>query len=398
MLQGFLFFVVRQAHHDFLSLKSIIIMQGIYLHIPFCRKACTYCDFHFSTQLKTKGLLVDAICKEIELRKDFLEGKHIDTIYFGGGTPSVLDKKELEKIFSTLSKYFSWKKNIEITLESNPDDLSKEKLVELKGIGINRLSIGLQSFDEEELKWMNRAHNAKQSEECVKLAQDLGFNNISIDLIYGSKFQTIENWKKTLEKAITLNVQHISSYNLTVEEKTALGIAVSKGNEPFVDEEKSSEQFLMMMDHLEKNGFEHYEISNFAKENFQAVHNTNYWKGANYLGLGPSAHSFNGESRQWNISNNALYVKAINEGTEFFEIEKLSDQNRYNEYVLTRLRTKWGCDLDYIKMEFGNEFAKHFLEASKNYLPYSIQKNENIYSLTTKGKLLADKIAMELFI
>lgn len=372
-------------------------MQGIYLHIPFCRKACLYCDFHFSTQLKTKGILVDAICKEIELQKNFLEGKKIDTIYFGGGTPSVLEKNELEKIFNALSNYFNWDKNAEITLECNPDDLDKEKLKALKELGINRLSIGLQSFDDKELKWMNRLHTAAESEACVKLAQEIGFNNISIDLIYGSKFQTIENWKKTLEKAISLNVQHISSYNLTVEERTELGNAVLKGKENPVDEEKSSEQFLVMMNTLQANGFEHYEISNFAKKGFEAIHNTNYWKGAKYLGLGPSAHSFNGVSRQWNISNNALYVKAINEGTEFYETETLSKLNRYNEYILTRLRTKWGCDLNYIKTQFGEDFAEHFSETSKNYLPRSIQKNGTIYSLTTEGKLLADKIAMELF-
>lgn len=341
---------------------------------------------------------MDAICNEIELRKNFLNGNQLNTIYFGGGTPSVLDKKELDKIFNLLFKHFSWDKTTEITLESNPDDLSKEKLLELKDLGVNRLSIGLQSFDEEELKWMNRAHNANQSEECVKLAQDIGFNNISIDLIYGSRFQTLKSWETTLQKATDLNVQHISSYNLTVEERTALGVSVKKGKEPVVDEEKSSEQIIMMMDHLNKNGFDHYEISNFAKKDFEAVHNTNYWKGAKYLGVGPSAHSFNGVSRQWNVSNNAQYVKAIHEGIEFYETELLSTENRYNEYVLTRLRTKWGCDLNYIQTEFGVDVVTHFIETSKNYIPDAIQNIGSVYTLTLKGKLLADKIAMELFI
>ncbi len=372
-------------------------MQGIYLHIPFCRKACVYCDFHFSTQLKTKGVLVDAICKEIELQKDFLKEKHIDSIYFGGGTPSVLDKTELVRIFKALAKDFTWNKNAEITLECNPDDLTKEKLLELKELGVNRLSIGLQSFDDAELKWMNRAHTAAESETCVKLAQETGFNNISIDLIYGSKFQTVESWKKSLEKALSLGVQHISSYNLTVEEKTELGHAVSKGKEIAVDDEKSSQQFIMLMETLQKNGFEHYEISNFAKKGFEAVHNTNYWKGAKYLGIGPSAHSFNGVSRQWNISNNAIYVNAINSGTEFFETETLSKLNRYNEYVLTRLRTKWGCDLNYIRSEFGNKFAEHFTETSEAFMPTDLQRTDSNYSLTKMGKLMADKIAMELF-
>lgn len=372
-------------------------MHGIYLHIPFCRKACLYCDFHFSTQLKTKGILVDAICKEIELRKDFFVNKDLNSIYFGGGTPSVLDKSELEKIFSTLSKNFNWKPDAEITFECNPDDLSKEKLLELKTFGVNRLSIGLQSFDDAELKWMNRLHSAAQSEASVKLAQDLGFENITIDLIYGSRFQTLKSWEHTLQKAVALDVKHISSYNLTVEEETELGYKVNKGTEEKIDEEKSAAQFNMMTDILSQNGFDHYEISNFGKEGFYAVHNSNYWKGAKYLGIGPSAHSYNENIRQWNLANNAVYVKNINEGKEFFETENLTAQNRYNEYVMTGLRTKWGCDLDFIKQEFGEEFARHFSEKSQNYIPDTIQKQNSIYTLTKKGKLLADKIAMELF-
>ncbi|HWY11045.1 MAG TPA: radical SAM family heme chaperone HemW [Bacteroidia bacterium] len=372
-------------------------MQGIYLHIPFCRKACTYCDFHFSTLLKTKTDLVDALCKEIELQKDFLKEKKINSIYFGGGTPSVLDKNELEKIFAALHKNFTWDKDAEITFECNPDDLTKEKLLELKEFGVNRLSIGLQSFDDAELKWMNRLHTAQQSIDVVKLAQDLDFKNISIDLIYGSKFQTIDSWKKTLEKALSLGVQHISSYNLTIESKTALGNAVKEGKEKIVDEEKSAEQFIVLMDVLHNNGFEHYEISNFALKGFEAVHNTNYWKGAQYLGIGPSAHSFNGVSRQWNISNNPIYIDALKHNTGFFETETLSKLNRYNEYILTRLRTKWGCDLNYIKSEFGNSFAEHFEETSAQFLLKDLQQSDSNYSLTKMGKLMADKIAMELF-
>jgi oxygen-independent coproporphyrinogen III oxidase len=373
-------------------------MQGIYLHIPFCRRACLYCDFHFSTQLKTKGVLVDAICKEIALQKDFLENKDLNSIYFGGGTPSVLERSELEKIFSALSKDFTWNSASEITFECNPDDLSKEKLTELKQFGINRLSIGLQSFNDSELKWMNRLHTAAQSETSVKLAQDLGFENITIDLIYGSKFQDLKNWEHTLEKAVELGVKHISSYNLTVEEETELGHKVHKGLEEKVDDEKSAEQFIMMMEYLEQNGFDHYEISNFARPGFEAVHNTNYWKGAKYLGIGPSAHSYNGSIRQWNLANNATYVNAINNEKEFFETETLTLKNRYNEYIMTGLRTKWGCDLDHIKKEFGDDLAQHFLEQSKDHIPDSIQKNNSIYTLTKKGKLLADKVAGELFV
>lgn len=373
-------------------------MAGIYLHIPFCKQACTYCDFHFSTLLKNKPDFVNALCKEIELRKNYIATTNLESIYFGGGTPSLLSKEELELIFKTLKKFFKWKADAEITLECNPDDLSREKLKELKQAGINRLSIGLQSFNDEELKWMNRAHTAEESEACVKLAQQEGFNNITIDLIYGSKFQTMESWKQTLQKAVDLNVQHISSYNLTVEKKTKLGMDVLKGKEQEVDDEKSAEQFLIMIDVLEKNGYEHYEISNFAKQGFIAVHNSNYWKGKKYLGLGPSAHSFNGETRQWNVANNNTYIKAINDNSTYFEIENLSPENRYNEYVLTGLRTKWGCDLNYIQENLGESFSKHFVNEIEKQNKSLFEKENSIYRLTKKGRLLADKIAMELFV
>lgn len=342
--------------------------------------------------------MVNAICKEIELRKDYLGTKEIESIYFGGGTPSLLNKEELEQIFETLQKHFIRNKNTEITLECNPDDLSKEKLSELKQTGINRLSIGLQSFNDEELKWMNRAHTAAESETCVKLAQEAGFNNITIDLIYGSKFQSLKSWEKTLHKAIALNVQHISSYNLTIEHKTRLGSDLKKGKEKEVDDEKSAKQFLMMIDVLEKNGFEQYEISNFAKPGYIAAHNSNYWRGKAYLGIGPSAHSYNGITRQWNVANNSTYIKAINEGSNYFEIENLSPQNQYNEYVLTGLRTKWGCDVNYIENKLGKPFALHFLNEINKQPKDAIVVQNNIYMLTKKGRLLADKIAMELFV
>ena len=373
-------------------------MQGIYLHIPFCKQACTYCDFHFSTLLKNKKEITDAICKEIELRKNYLDSKILNSIYFGGGTPSLLDKNELEQIFETLTKNYTWDKNAEITFECNPDDLTEEKLNDLKMFGVNRLSVGLQSFNDEELKWMNRAHDAGQSESCIKLAQDKGFENISIDLIYGSKFQTLQSWEQTLLKAIGLNVKHISSYNLTVEQKTALGIAVAKGLEPVVDDEKSSQQFLLMSEILEKNDFVHYEISNFAKQDFFAVHNSNYWKGCKYIGIGPSAHSFNGKERQWNIANNSSYANAVKYNLPHFEIEHLSLENKYNEYILTGLRTIWGCDLNFIKEKFGEKFSEHFLFKLKLQNSEFYTQNQNNFRLTKKGKLFADKIAMELFV
>lgn len=372
-------------------------MAGIYIHIPFCKQACAYCDFHFSTLLKNKPALIDAICKEIVLRKDYLQSAEINSIYFGGGTPSLLDKQELEQIFSVLAHYFSWDNSTEITLECNPDDLDKEKLLQLKSIGINRLSIGLQSFIEEELKWMNRAHNVSQSDACVKMAQDAGFENITVDLIYGSKFLSIENWHKTIQKVIDLNVPHISPYNLTIEKSTRLGRHLSKNIESSIDEEKCAEQFLLLMDLLENNGFEHYEISNFAKEGKIAIHNSNYWKGKKYLGIGPSAHSFNGITRQWNIANNNLYEKAINNGTIYFETENLTLKNQYNEYVLTRLRTKWGCNENDIEEQFGSEYILHFTKAISAYIPGFVTKTNSIYTLTRNGKLIADKIALDCF-
>lgn len=373
-------------------------MAGVYIHIPFCKQACSYCDFHFSTLVKNKTEVIKSICKEIELRKDYLGTKELETIYFGGGTPSILSKNELTEIFTSLQKYFTRSKDAEITLECNPDDLTESKLSEIKESGINRLSIGLQSFDKDELRWMNRAHTAEQSIASVMMAQKAGFTNITIDLIYGSKFLSDEKWEETLKTAIDLNVQHISAYNLTIEEKTKLGRLEIKGKEARVDEEKSSRQFLRMIELLGENGFEHYEISNFAKPGFIAVHNSNYWKGEKYVGIGPSAHSYDGANRQWNIPNNNLYIKAISEEKSFFEIEQLTTENRFNEYVLTGLRTKWGCDLNYLEKNFENKFSAHFKNEIKKFIPEFITENNQKFTLTQKGKLMADKIAMELFV
>lgn len=282
-------------------------------------------------------------------RIDYLPNKTIETIYFGGGTPSLLSEKETFQILEKIYKQYIVSSDVEITLECNPDDLSDEKLKELKRLEINRLSIGLQSFNEEELTWMNRAHNADQSESSVKRAQDRGFENITVDLIYGSKYSNLSNWKKTLDKVIDLQVPHISSYNLTIEEKTKLGHDFKVKKEVAIDDEKSSELFLEMIDRLEKHNFIHYEISNFAKEGFFSKHNSNYWKGEHYLGLGPSAHSFDGKSRQWNIANNNLYIKYLQEKSEiYFEKEILTEAERYNEYILTSLRTIWGIDINYL--------------------------------------------------
>ena len=375
-------------------------MSGIYIHIPFCKQACNYCDFHFSTSLKLKSNLIESILVEIDLRHPYLENKNIETIYFGGGTPSLLSEKELFLILEKIYKNYNVSSNAEISLEANPDDLSVEKLKELKRLEINRLSIGLQSFNNEELIWMNRAHTANESEASVKRAQDKGFENISIDLIYGSKFSNLTNWKKTLDKAIALDVKHISSYNLTIEDKTKLGHDFKVKKEIAIDDEKSSELFLEMIDRLEKNNFIQYEISNFGKENYFSNHNSNYWKGIEYIGFGPSAHSFDGVSRQWNISNNSLYIKNVTDKNEtYFEKEILSESDQFNEYILTSLRTIWGIDVLVLNTKFNSEILNSFNEKIKTYISSDmIIFNNNKYVLTSNGKLFADKIASELFV
>lgn len=372
-------------------------MAGIYIHIPYCKQACSYCDFHFSTNLNTKNELVKAIVLEMEIRYNYLTNKKLDSIYFGGGTPSLLNKTEFTAIFEALGRDFIYDNASEITIETNPDDISKENLIMWKDLGINRLSIGLQSFNDNELKWMNRAHNASQSVNSVLLAQDAGFNNITIDLIYGSKFQDLKTWESTLLRTVSLNTQHISSYNLTIENKTVLGIQNAKGKEPAINDELSSKQFLMMADILKQNNFIHYEISNFGRPGFFAKHNSNYWLQKQYLGVGPSAHSFNGTSRQWNVKNNNLYIKALKQNTSYFEKEELSVKDRFNEYVLTRLRTIWGCDVNEINLLFGEKIKDHFLKIV-NEKKNDLEENNGVYTLTTTARLYADGIAADFFI
>lgn len=375
-------------------------MSGIYVHIPFCKQACNYCDFHFSTSLNNKDALVNALVKEIDLRLTYLPDKLIHTLYFGGGTPSILSELEMGSLIDKLQQIYSLQPNFEFTIECNPDDITNDKLHFYKTIGVNRLSIGLQSFDDDELTWMNRAHTAKESEASVKRAQDKGFENITIDLIYGSKFSNLTNWKKTLDKAIALDVKHISSYNLTIEEKTKLGHDYKIKKETAIDDEKSSDLFLEMIDRLSKHDFIHYEISNFAKEGFISKHNSNYWKGISYLGLGPSAHSFDGKSRQWNVSNNAQYINKINTNDNtYFEKEILSTKDLFNEYLLTSLRTMWGIDVVVLNDKFDTTLVQPLIERLLSYIQKGhMQKKENNYILTETGKLMADKIASELFI
>jgi oxygen-independent coproporphyrinogen-3 oxidase len=372
-------------------------LSGVYIHIPFCHQACIYCDFHFSTLLNQKPQILKAIQAEIKLRHSYIDTPNIDSIYVGGGTPSLLSIAEIVELLNNLYRFFNVTQNVEVTIEANSEDISKDTLKGWKNAGINRLSIGLQSFIDEELKWMNRTHNAEQAIASVKLAQDMGFDNITIDLIYGSKFQTPETWYTTLQKAIGLNTQHISSYNLTIEKKTVLDTLFQKGKEPAVSDELSETMFLMMIKELEKAGFIHYEISNFGKPGYFAKHNSNYWLQQPYLGLGPSAHSFNGTSRQWNVRNNSAYVKAIQSGLPFFEKEELSVKNRFNEYVLTRLRTIWGCNTDEMKTLFGSDLTTKFIQGMSEKREFVTLK-ETTYVLNEKGKLQADGIASDLFV
>lgn len=371
-------------------------MAGIYIHIPYCHKACNYCNFHFSTNLNTVDKMVDAICKEIELKRDFLGKPLIETIYFGGGTPSVLSVNQLNQIVEKLHAVFTISKTAEQTLEANPEDLTEEKIHFWKKIGINRFSVGIQSFQEDSLKWMNRNHTSNDSIKGVKRIQDSGIDNISIDLIYGLPHLSEDLWRGEIQTAINMNVSHISSYCLTVEDKTALGNQVKKGMTLPVSEELSETHFLILMEEMERAGYEHYEISNFCKPSFESKHNTSYWKGIPYIGIGPGAHSYNRTTRQYNVSNNTEYIKQITAGKIPFTEEVLTKEDHYNEYILTRLRTRWGIHLNEI-----NELAPpHLVEIQNLLLNYTengfINEAEGIYTLTQKGKLLADEITLHL--
>ncbi|MEI3799784.1 MULTISPECIES: radical SAM family heme chaperone HemW [unclassified Chitinophaga] len=374
-------------------------MAGIYLHIPFCKQACYYCNFHFSTSLLQQEAMVNSIVQEIALQKDYLAQEPVHTIYFGGGTPSLLKEQELTALLSHLRATFAVAADAEITLEANPDDLTAEKLVQLKAAGINRLSIGVQSFHEEDLTWMNRAHNSRQALDCIKQAQDLGFQNITIDLIYGGPTLTNEGWEQNVKQAIALGVPHLSCYALTVEPGTALDHFIKKKKMAATDPDKAAQHFEMLMEWLGAAGYEHYEISNFALPGWHSRHNSSYWQGKPYLGLGPSAHSFNGTSRQWNIANNAQYIKSIAAGTVPFEIESLTTAMQFNEYIMTSLRTSAGCNLEWVAEKFGTDHTIHLLAHSEPYIKMGrIERVGEALRLTKAGRLFADGIAGELFI
>lgn len=371
-------------------------MAGIYLHIPFCKQACHYCDFHFSTQLGKKEEMVRALVRELELRKDEIP-EEVETIYFGGGTPSLLDKGEIDLLLSSIYKNYRVVDDPEITLEANPDDLSPETLAQWSKGPINRLSIGIQSFFDRDLQWMNRAHTAAEAERSLEGAK-AHFDNITIDLIYGIPGMDHDRWGANIERALSYGLPHISSYALTVERGTALHSFIERGKVSDVDQGHAREQFEMLSEAMEQAGYIHYEISNFGKEGYFSRNNTAYWSGKKYLGIGPSAHSFDGEHRSWNIGNNPKYIKGIQAGVLPREVETLSLRDRYNEYVMTGLRTLWGVSLDRVGSEFGPSYLEYLHGQSAKYLEQGLLEQEgNALRITKKGKFLADGIASDLF-
>lgn len=371
-------------------------MSGIYIHIPFCKQKCYYCDFHFSVSLSRKGEMLKAIQTELQLRKREII-QPIETLYFGGGTPSILTTDEIQLLLDTVYQNYNVINNPEITLEANPDDLSSEKIKELSATGINRLSIGIQSFFDEDLQYMNRAHTAMEAKDCL-LAAKGSFDNITIDLIYGIPYMTDDRWKENLKIAFDLETPHISAYALTVEKKTALASFIKKGKYPPLDEKQALQHFKILTAETAKHNYIAYEISNFGKENYFSKHNTSYWQGKHYLGIGPSAHSFNGNIRSWNIANNSKYIKAIQQNKLPSEMEKLSKKDQFNEMIMTGLRTIWGVSLDQIEQDFGFSCKKDLIHKSNKYLHNNTLKmNNNTLFITEKGKFLADGIAADLF-
>jgi oxygen-independent coproporphyrinogen-3 oxidase len=374
-------------------------MAGIYIHIPFCKQKCHYCNFFSTASTKWRDEFVSALLKEIEIRKEYLEEEKVNTIYFGGGTPSLLSIDHLALIFEHLALHFNIDHSAEITLEANPDDISVEKAREWKSAGVNRLSIGIQSFFDDDLHYLNRVHNAGQALQAITDVRNAGFENLTIDLIYGIPGLTEEKWAQNLETFFSLNIPHLSAYSLTVEQKTPLAKLIEKGKYAPVDENLSVAHFKMLLEQAKAHDFIHYEISNFAKEGFYSKHNSIYWLGGHYLGLGPSAHSFNGSSRQWNVSSISQYIKLDDFQTTVEEKEVLTLDQRFNEYVMTSIRTVWGCDSVHIRNVFGEKLESYFIMNIKSYLDKGhVYQEGSRYFLTDEGKLFADGIAAGLFI
>ncbi|MBI9036533.1 MAG: radical SAM family heme chaperone HemW [Bacteroidales bacterium] len=374
-------------------------MNGIYIHIPFCRQKCNYCNFFSIASLRYNSDFIKALLIEIKLQKEYFSHEKIKTIYFGGGTPSMLSIGEINSILNAINDSFSIEKNTEITIEANPDDLSVEKIIELKNSSINRISVGIQSFNDDDLHYLNRKHNSEQAKNSIPLLKDFGFENISIDLIYGIPTLTEKNWDKNLDIFFSMEIPHLSAYSLTVEKKTILDNLIRKGKAENISESQSIQHFKHLINRMEEKNYIHYEISNFSKPDCYSKHNSIYWTGGKYLGLGPSAHSFNGNSRQWNVANLSKYIQSLKNENVPAEIEILNKNRKYNEYIMTSLRTIWGCKEDIIKEKFGENYLNNFLKTSEKHLQNRtlIFQNEK-YILTKSGKLFADGIASDFFI
>ena len=376
-------------------------MSGIYIHIPFCKQACYYCDFHFSTSLSKKDEMLMALQRELQLRAMEMEGETIETIYFGGGTPSLLATDEIQWLLDEVYTLYKIIPDPEVTLEANPDDLTSEKIKQLSHTPVNRLSIGIQSFFEDDLKAMNRAHSANEAKTCLEISKPY-FNNITIDLIYGIPNMSLNKWEANLETAFGFEVPHISSYALTVEPKTALENFIRRGKYPPVNETLALQHFERLIEATKAQGYVQYEVSNFGKCGFESKHNTSYWQGKHYLGIGPSAHSFNGQQRSWNIANNVKYIKSLQKGIVPQEIETLTVKNRYNEYIMTGLRTIWGLSLNHVANEFGDDYKEMLVKVSQKFMTEGLleltsKRDDRIITVTNKGKFLTDGIAAELF-
>ena len=372
-------------------------MAGIYIHIPFCKRRCIYCDFFSTTQSEKKSTYVHALCRELDMRKDYLEGEDIETIYLGGGTPSQLTQKELEEIFSSLYNIYKVKEDAEITLEANPDDLTPEYIHMLRTLPINRISMGIQTFQEETLKLLHRRHTAQQAIEAVQHCREAGFQNISIDLMYGLPGETLETWKEDLQQAIALHPEHISAYHLIYEEGTALWELREQKQVEEADEDLSVTLFKTLIEELTHAGYEHYEISNFCLPGLHSRHNSSYWTGKKYLGCGPSAHSFNGTSRQWNVASLDKYIQSIQQGELDYEIEELDIYTRYNDFVITTIRTHWGMSLSHLRSTYGENLYQYCLRMAKPHLEQGVLEiKEDTLKLTKEGIFISDGIMSDL--
>jgi len=374
-------------------------MAGIYIHIPFCRKLCSYCDFYHLIAVADNQAFIDALLIEAAVRKEYIGNETVSTIYIGGGTPSVLSVSDIKRILGELNKLFSIDEKCEITIEVNPDDISGKYLSELKETTVNRISLGIQSWRDSDLKLLNRRHDAAQAAFALEETLKTGFQNVTIDLIYGIPGLTLKDWSYNLETSLAYGIQHLSAYHLTIEPGTVFGKMKERGAFSEIDEEDSTYQFNLLIEKATEAGFVHYEISNFGKPGFFSIHNSNYWKQVKYLGLGPSAHSFNGYSRQWNIRDLRKYIKLVNSGAPFFEREELDKKTRFNEYIMTSLRTMWGIDLDFVEKTFDKEGYDYLVNLAGKYINYGLMKQDKkTLVLTNQGLMISDNVISELML